>query len=33
MVYLIEQLLPYLALAFVVGVVVGWYSLERRVDR
>ena len=26
MVYLIEQLLPYILLVFVLGLVVGWYS-------
>lgn len=32
MVYLIQQLLPYLGLAFAIGVVIGWYSLQRRAD-
>lgn len=34
MVYLIEQLAPYVALVFVIGLVLGWYAgSPRRDDR
>jgi len=32
MLYLLQQLAPYVALSFILGLVVGWYSCARYED-